>query len=477
MATFRDKVVTVTLVYGATSITETEFDIPLILTGHNVTDNTTDVYTSASDILSAGFSESSPAYIMATLLFEGLMPPEEVIIGKREITSTVLTPTVANQTEYTITLKHGTTTKIFSFTSDASATAEEISTGLSDLIKADTTWSARVTVSTSDDAINIQPVSGVYADVAYSDNFSKTINYASTITEDITAVAESDNTWFYILSDSHAASDITSLASYAETNDKLYAFSSQDTDIVNAEDDNILATLVDTGYNNTWFTLWTSDADTTFPEASAVAQICSATPGTTTMRGKTLVGITLEKLTTTQETNIVTQNGNIYRKEHGLLFYRDGFVVSGLYVDYIIHALWFKARTEESLFSLFKTQSMLGSGVRATSSGIELVRQAVTVSPIQVGIANGSIATEVTTSDTTGLKVSLAPTIYIPSRADMTNTQINNRIIEGMVIEYVYAGFFHYVKVQVNVLTNRTASTASTTATTSTSSSTTTVTA
>lgn len=477
MATFRDKVVTVTLVYGATSITETEFDIPLILTGHNVTDNVVDVYTSASDILSAGFSESSAAYIMATLLFEGLMPPEEVIIGKREITSSVFTPTVEDETEYTITLKRGTTSKIFSFTSDASATAEEISTGLSDLINADTTWSSRVTVSTSDDAINIQPVSGVYVDIGTSSNLTKTVNFANTITEDITSVADSNNTWFYILADSHESTDVLALASYAETNDKLYAFSSQDTGIVNAEDGNTLATLVDTGYNNTWFTLWCSDADTTFPEASAVAQICSATPGTTTAHGKTLVGITLEKLTTTQETNIVTQNGNIYRKEHGLLFYRDGFVTSGFYVDYVIHALWFKARTEESLFTLFKQQSMLGSGVRATSSGIELVRQAVTVNPIQVGIANGSIATEVTTSDTTGLTISLAPTIYIPSRADMTSTQINNRIIEGMVIEYVYAGFFHYVKVQVNVLTNRTASTASSTTSTSTSSSTTTVTA
>lgn len=465
MATFRDKVVTVTLVYGATSITETEFDIPLILTGHNVTDTDAEVYTSSDDILAAGFSESSPAYIMAVLLFEGLMPPEEVVIGRRPVDSWKLAPNLADTTEYAITLKSGTTTKEFSFTSGSSATLEEISTGLVDLINEDTTWNTYVLAAAdSDFNILVTPASGKFVDISYTSTLTPTVVYTNSITDDITAVVDENDTWFWLLSDSHVDADIEACASYAEQYDKIYAFSSQDTDIVNAVSGNILATLGDTGYNNTWFTVWMSTADSVYPEASAVAQICSATPGTTTMHGKTLVGVTLEKLSTTQETNIVSQNGNIYRKDHGTLFYRDGFVVSGLYVDYISHALWFKARVDESLFTLFKQQSMLGGGVRATSAGLALIRQAVQTNPIQVGITNGSIANEVTTSDTTGLKINLKPTIYLPSRADMTTSQINERLVDGMVIEYVYAGFFHYVKVQVNVLTNRTASTANSSA-------------
>lgn len=457
MATFRDKVVTVTLTYGATTINETEFDIPLILTGHNVTDNLVDIYTSEDDMLSAGFSEDSPAYKMAVLLFSGLMPPEEVIVGKRDVTNFTLTPTAVDSTAYTITLKRGTSSKTFSFTSDTSATQEEIAAGLVALINADTTWSPRITVAESNGVITLTPVSGTYVDVGYGDNMTYSATYTNSITEDITNIGETDNTWFYILADSHATADVLALAAYAESNDKVYAFSSQDTAIRDNEDGNLLSTLVDTAYNHTWFTVWMSTANSVFPEASAVAQICSATPGTTTMHGKTLVGVTLEKLTTTQESNIVAQNGNIYRKEHGALFYRDGFVVSGLFVDFIVHSLWFKARLDESIFTLIKSRSMLGGGVRATTSGIELIRQAVMTNPIQVGITNGSIANEVTTSDTTGLKIDLSPTVYIPSRADMTDAQISARLVENMVVEYVYAGFFHYVKVQVNVLTNRTA--------------------
>lgn len=472
MATFRDKVITVTLNYGATSINETQFDIPLIFVGHNATGNLTDVFTSSDDILSAGFSTSSAAYKMAVLLFDGLFAPEEVIIGKRSIDSVTYAPDVDDQTEYSVTLKRGTTSKEFSFTSDASATALEIVTGLSELISADATWGSRVAASVANEnELVLSTVSGQYVDFAFSDTLTQTIVYSNDILEDIAAIADEDNTWFYLLSDSHATADVMSLAGYVEEYDKVYFFSSQDTAIADNEDGNLLATLGDTGYNNTCFALWMSTADSVYPEAAVVGSICSATPGVTTLHGKTLVGVTLEKLSTTRENNIVTLNGNIYRKEHGTLFYRDGFMVSGLYADYIIHALWFKARLDESLFTLFKQQSMLGSGVRATTAGIALIRQAVTANPIQVGISNGSIANEVVTSDDTGMYVSLKPTIYIPSRADMTTSQINQRLVEGMIVEYVYAGFFHYVKVQVNVLTNRTASTSSSSSNSSTTSS------
>ena len=89
MATFRDKVVTVTLNYGATAINETQFDIPLILVGHNVTSDVTNTYTSTDAMVSAGFSVNSAAYKMAKLLFDGLYSPERVIVGKRETTATI----------------------------------------------------------------------------------------------------------------------------------------------------------------------------------------------------------------------------------------------------------------------------------------------------------------------------------------------------------------------------------------------------
>lgn len=461
MATFREKVVSVTLTYGATAISEVQFDIPLILTGHSVTGNLVDYFTSSDALLNAGFGVNDPAYKMAKLLFDGLFAPEQVIVGKRAVDEFVLTPVVTDEYTYVVTIKNGTKSKEFKFVSDDTATAQEIVVGLTEMINADTVYGPLFTVSNNGSVMNFAPVDGKSASVS-SQGFTTSTTYANNILEDITAIANEDNSWFWLVSDSHADQDIIDLAGYVEEHDKVYFFSTSQQGVRTKAPDNILERLGDMGYNNTSMALWMTNADSVFPEAAVVGSICSSQPGTTTLHGKTLVGVEIEKLDQTSENYIVQQNGNIYRKEHGVLFYRDGFMVSGFYADYVIHALWFKARVEESLFALFKRQSMLGGGVRATSSGLALIRQAVTSNPIQVGINNGSISNEIVTSEETGLLVSLKPTVYIPSRADMTDAQINSRLVDGMVIEYVYAGFFHYVRVQVNVLTNRTANTQNT---------------
>lgn len=456
MATFREKVVSVTLTYGATAISEVQFDIPLILTGHSVTGNVVDYFTSSDALLAAGFSTSDPAYQMAKLLFDGLFAPQQLIVGKRDVDQFTLTPIVTDSYTYVVTIKNGTKSKDFKFVSDDTATAQEIVVGLTEMINADTTYSAFFTVANDGAKMTFAPKAGAYASLS-SQGFTRATTYENSILEDLTAISNEDNSYFWVVSDSHVDQDIIDVAGYVEEHDKVYFFSSSQAGIRTKATDNILERLGDMGYKNTCFALWMTNADTVFPEAAVVGSICSAQPGTTTLHGKTLVGVEIEKLDQTSENYIVQQNGNIYRKEHGVLFYRDGFMVNGFFVDYVVHALWFKARVEESLFALFKQQSMLGSGVRATSAGIALIRQAVMANPIQVGIRNGSISNEVVTSEETGLLVSLKPTVYIPSRADMTDAQINARLVDGMVIEYVYAGFFHYVKVQVNVLTNRTA--------------------
>lgn len=455
MATFRENVVDVTLVYGATQISETQFDVPLILAGHNVTGNLVDFYTSTSAMLKAGFSTSDPAYIMAKGLFDGLYAPDQVIVGRRAISKITLTPVVANSASYTVNIKTSSGDKNFVYTADDTATAQEIATGISALIAADNAYKDLFTVTSTTGVLTFTPVAGKYATIT-STGFTYAQTTANPILTDLTKIADFESSWFWILSDSHKDQDVIDLAGYAEEHDKIYAFSSADPKVTAKTAGNILERVGNMGYNNTWFTIWMSSADVTFPEAAAVGQICAAQPGTTTMHGKTLVGVELERLGQSAENYIVQQNGNIYRKEHGLLFYRDGRMVSGFFVDYVVHALWFKARVEESLFALFKQQSMLGGGVRATSAGLALIRQAVLSNPIQVGIDNGSISNEIVKSEESNMLVSLKPTVYIPSRADMTDAQINERLVDGMVIEYVYAGFFHYVKVQVNVLTNRT---------------------
>lgn len=455
MATLIDKVIDVTLVFGSAVIETAVFDIALILAAHNVTENTVDVYTSTDAMLQAGFASDSPTYQMASLMFQGVGAPDQIIIGRRQLENYTLTPTAVASAIYTVTLKHGSVSKAFQFVATSSPTVTEIATGLQTLINADTTWNTRVTASVTGNSLVLTPVEGEALDVSVGGNLVQVRNVSSDILEDITAVADANNTWFWMVSDSHVPADVLNLAGYAQEHDKIYWTSSQDTSVVNAEDGNILQELMLSGYRNTGFAMWRTDADTTFPEAAVVGAIAAADPGTTTLHGKTLVGLTVQKLTTTQETNIVAQNGNIYRREYGQNFYRDGRMVDGNFCDTIHHALWVKARVAESLFALLKRRSDLLSGVRFTSVGLGQVRQAIWDNPLNQGILNGSIANEINVSSETGMREDLRPTVYVPNRADIPTNDIAQRVLNGVVVEYVYAGFIHYIKVQVNVLVDR----------------------
>lgn len=455
MATLIDKVIDVTLVFGSAVIETAVFDIALILAAHNVTENTVDVYTSTDAMLQAGFASDSPTYQMASLMFQGVGAPDQIVIGRRQLENYTITPTAVANAIYTVTLKHGSVSKAFQFVATSSPTVTEIATGLQTLISADTTWNTRVTASVTGNNLVLTPVEGEALDVSVGTNLVQVRNVSSDILEDITAVADVNNTWFWMVSDSHVPTDVMNLAGYAQEHDKIYWTSSQDTAVVNAEDGNILQELMLSGYRNTGFAMWRTDADTTFPEAAVVGAIAAADPGTTTLHGKTLIGLAVQKLTTTQETNIVAQNGNIYRREYGQNFYRDGRMVDGNFCDTIHHALWVKARVAESLFALLKRRSDLLSGVRFTSVGLGQVRQAIWDNPLNQGILNGSIANEINVSTETGMREDLRPTVYVPNRADIPTNDIAQRVLNGVVVEYVYAGFIHYIKVQVNVLVDR----------------------
>lgn len=455
MATLIDKVIEVTLAYGTAVIETARFDIPLILTAHNATGNIVDVFTSSDAMLQSGFTTDSPAYKMASLMFQGVGAPDQVIVGKRTIATFNISFVAVNNSVYTVTLKKGAVSKNFSLTSDASATAVEIAAGLSALISADATWGSQITAEAVNDRLVLTPVDGNHVEVGVGANSAITRTTVTNILEDIASVASENNTWFWMVADTHEESAVLNLAGYAQEHDKIYWTSSQDPDISNATDGNLLAELTSRGYNNTGFAMWRSDADSTYPEAAIIGAMAAADPGTTTLHGKTLIGVAPEKLSSTQETNIVAQNGNIYRREYGVNFYRDGRMVSGNFCDTIHHALWVKARVAESLFGLLKRQSDLLKGVRFTSKGLAQIKQAIYDNPINVGILNGSIANEVNTSPETGMKEDLRPTIYVPDRADIPVDDITQRILNGVVVEYVYAGFIHYVKVKVNVLVDR----------------------
>ena len=454
---FIENVIEVDIALGTQPLSTTKFNLPLLVAKHNVFGTRTQRYSSLKALSTAGFDSNSPVYKMATLIFNGVNAPDSVLVGRRAMTTAEVNFTPVNNAVYTLTLRSGATYKTFSYTADSTATAAEIATGLQTLIAADVTWNAIVTATVSTSKIVLTPVATKYFDVGVGANSTVTYNSTEDLTDTLTAITAENNNWFWAIQDSHVLADVKDLADWAQSNDKIYMWSSQDTAVRDKTAGNILLTMTGYAYQNTLFAMWAPDADSTFPEAGVIGAVAGQNidaQGTDNLHGKTLTGVLVNSLTLTQLDNIVSSGGNVYVNERDVGFYRDGFVHSGDYLDTIVFSLWVKARTAESLSSLIKRQSDLSRGVRYNSTGLAQIKQAIYDSPVNVGIANGTISNE-TPAKSDGTILDWRPKIYIPSIADISADDLANRILNNVSVDLIYVGFINYVKVNVNISLRR----------------------
>ena len=454
---YTEEIVDVQVADATQPLSTVSFELPLIVATHNVFGTRTQRYTSLAAISSAGFASDSAVYTQAALIFAQVNTPTSVLVGRRAMTSATVAFTVANNTVYTVTLRSGTSFKTFSFTSDGSALASEIATGLAALIAADTTWNKIVTVTTPANALVLTPISGKYFDVSVSDTASVVFNTVEDMSDTFAAIVAENDNWYWVTTDSHTDTDITDVAQYIESVDKIYMFSSQATAIRDKTPGNILETLQALGYENTVFVKWSDDADTTYPEAAAVGVLAGRNidaNGTDTLNGKTLAGVATDALTITQKDNIVSQGGNIYDAFRSSGFYREGRTVGGKYVDLVVFKHWLKARIKESVGSLLKRRSSVGDAIHFDTSGIAAVRQAIFNNPINVGIRNGSISNE-TPVKSDGTILDWRPKVTVPSVADITEDDLANRFLNDIQVEVIYTSFIHTCKITANVLLRR----------------------
>lgn len=336
MPLFQPKVIDVTLVYGTAVIDTAAFDIPMILTSHASTLNRADIFTSYDSVLDAGFNPESPAATMASLLFGGIAKPNQIVIGRRALDEFVvsLTTSVALDVVFSVKLKTGSTSKTFSYTSLGGDAVNDVLTALKAAIDADSVFGPTTTISIVGSTLEVAVDSGQTTNVVSSTNTSVSAVTSESVADALAAVSTANPSYFWMLSDSHTDTDTKAAAQYAESTDRIYVFSSQDTDIRDKVSGNTLEDLSLLGYKNTCFGMWSPTANTSFPEAGVVGAIAKADPGTTTLHGKTLTGVTVNSLTTTQIQNILDWNGNVYLREYGVNFYRDGRMVDGNFLDY-----------------------------------------------------------------------------------------------------------------------------------------------
>ena len=118
MANNLSDVVEVFIDKQTSAIDTASFDIPCVMAAFTNFPERARVYTSMAGI-AEDFNSSDVVYKMVQTLFGQELKPASVVVGRRQVDSVTIVPTVANNATYIVTVNE----VAYSYTSDANATA------------------------------------------------------------------------------------------------------------------------------------------------------------------------------------------------------------------------------------------------------------------------------------------------------------------------------------------------------------------
>lgn len=419
------QIVTVNITRNTAAVTQAGFGLPLFLGLNKGFTSRYKTYTSITEV-GVDFASTSPEYIAASKAFSQAVSVTEIAIGRQDSTTVTYTPVVANSTTYSVTI-NGT---VYSFISDASATAAEIVTGLTALINADTPLP--VTASGTTTLILTADIGGVPFSAKATDNLTPVYATTESLTNALTAIQLEDDSWYGLAAYTHVKADQLEIAAFAQSAKKLYGTSSSDTNIINqtasADTTSVATALKAASYDRT-FTIY-SATPAVFPEMALFGDSLAREVGVATWSFKELAGITADKLTTTQSNNAHAKNVITYEAITGAGLNRtvNGRVADGTAIDFIRNIDWVNARITERLFSAIDT------GVRYDDDGIAVIGgnvQAILSNAIDKGIAARDPF----------------PTVTVPKKSTISSTDVANRFLPDVHFTFTLLGFIESVSV------------------------------
>jgi hypothetical protein len=416
-----NEIVDVEITRESRGITRVGFNTPLLLSFHSRFAEVVRTYSSLSGMVADGFLTSDNAYKMANSVFAQADCPDEIKVGR--LTTAVaqvntLTPTVVNSFLYTVTING----ILYSYTSDGTATAAEIVTGINAAINAGTepvTASGTVTVILTSDT------AGAGFSLSLSANWA---NVATTpnngIVEDLQLISAVDDDFYAVVTETANKDKILDLARYIEATEKIYFATTADAAVIAGTEDNVVDRLNELAYDRS-VALYSADAN--FPSCAWIGTRLAQDPGSATWMFPTLVGINASSLSTTQSGNVRTPFGNTYETFAGRNIVRNGTVASGEYVDVIIGIDYLTQRIREDVFEALANAKK----IPYTDAGVAII-ESVLRARLTDGINKGILASF---------------TITVPKVASISSVDKAARLLPDVVFTGVLAGAIHKVEI------------------------------
>ena len=349
-----DDVVSIILTRESTAVATASFQIPLVLATFTNFPERTRTYTSFSGV-AADFKDGQPVYEIANQLFGqstvGAVPPS-IIVGRRQVDSVAGSiATVSNSTVYTLTISgpSSVTPTVFSFTSDATATAIEIVAGLKAAFTA-----APVTGVTFTDILDgtftVAPTTlGSKWSIVPSKNISLVNTATETYTNSLNAVNAENDGWYLLVADTQDKVIQEALSDRVQAERKIYGLSSSDV-VAPTTGVTDIGYILNAKSAGRTFGVYLPTSATEYPEAVWAGSQLAYTPGSNDWDFKRGVGATVSKLDATQLTNLKDKSWNHYIQKGGVNVFMDGNMFDKTPIDQVIVEDWLYARLQEAIY-------------------------------------------------------------------------------------------------------------------------------
>lgn len=406
-------------------------------------------YTALADMVTDGFTVNSPLYLMAARAFQQSPRPDKVKIGKCKLPAThtvkfTVNSSAENSSLYAFTAKRNGVTVEIEYTSDGTATIAEIVAGLAALVETSPIGAAVVATS-ADSNTSCQIVDSTPGSIIYYSNWTANLNFSNVtadpgIATDLVAIRLADGDWYGLATDHNSKAICQAAAAYVDTLDAMYGCNVSDSAAYDS------ASTTDLGYvlksASTARTIVGFDLDDTggYMGVAMLAERFPHDPGQDgaggTFHGKTLVGVTGDRLTSTQKSNLRAKNYVVYITTAGRNHTLDGKVAGGEWADVVRGLDWFRIRTEERVAQVILSNDK----IPYTDRGISIILSEV--------MAQGR------TAETVELFTPGTFTASAPKAADVSSADRGARKLTGIKFSAQLAGAIHLVDPISGVVTN-----------------------
>ena len=422
--------VTVNVDRNTSAVTVAGYSLAMFLGKHKAFTTRYKVYADLAEV-AADFASTSDEYKAALATFGQEISVEAFAIGRQDTTTVTYTPVVANSATYTVTL-NGT---VYSFISDASATAAEIVTGLSAAING---GSDPVTASGTTTLILTADVAGVPFSVKATTNLTPVYATTESLTDALNAIMLENNDWYGLAAYTHTKADQLEIAAFAQGARKFYKTSDEDTNVINqsesADTTSAAKAFKTNGYDRAGF-IYGGNADIQFPEVAYLGVMFGYEAGAATMEFKKLSNVTVDNLTATQITNAKAKNATVFIPRGGQNTIHNPTQGDGTWDDIIRDLDYAASDIQVSVYGMLINTPK----IPFTNKGFAILEAAIRDSvlrSVNLGIFSGDSGR--------------SPIITMPKVTDISANDRALRKVTGIKVSAYMAGAVHFCEINLS---------------------------